>query len=155
MAQTLGCRAAIPVRGPFLHRPLRKAQARCRQPKRRPPTHVRHFPIATAPASRKERTSKTTLGRKLHSYVVNKGSARMHAPACWCLDFLCTLSAKGHPEGAHQGTLLLLTNTHTRAPTQMRRRQATTKDDELLAEQARSQRSDVRRDMSWVLVFGA
>jgi len=79
----------------------------------------------------------------------------MHAPACWCLDFLRTLSAKGHPEGAHQGTPLFLTDTHARAPTRTRRRQATAEDDELLAEQARGQRSDARRDMSWVLVFGA
>lgn len=79
----------------------------------------------------------------------------MHAPACWSLDFLRTLSAKGQREGAHQGTSLLLTNTHTRPPTRTRRGQATAEDNELLAEQARGERGDARRNMSRVLVFRA
>ena len=52
---------------------------------------------------------------------MHKGLAWMHVPACWCLDFLRTLRAKGYPEGAHQGTSLFLTDTHTRAGMRIRR----------------------------------
>jgi len=114
--------------------------------------------LATAPTQRKKKTHLEHNPREQAAHIaqrhaVHKRLARMHSPAYWRLDFLRALGAKGHREGVHQGPSLPLVDIRTRAHTRTRRRQPPAEDDELLAEQACSQRGDARRNMSRMLVF--
>jgi len=79
----------------------------------------------------------------------------MYTPAYRRLDALRSLGTMGHRKGSHQGIPLSLANTRTCASAQARCRQLPAKDNKLLAEQARGERSDARRDVSRMLVFGA
>jgi hypothetical protein len=86
---------------------------------------------------------------------MHEWSTRMYTPVYRRLDALRSLGTKGHREGPNQGISLPLANTSTCAPAQARDRQLPAKDNKLLAEQARSKRSDARRDVGRMLIFGA
>ena len=113
--------------------------------------------LATAPTQHKkthlEHNPREQAAHIAQRHAVHKRPARMHAPAYWCLNFLRALSAKGHREGVHQGASLSVADIRTRAHTQTWRRQPPAENDELLAKQACSQRSDARSNKSRVLVF--
>jgi hypothetical protein len=78
----------------------------------------------------------------------------MYTPVYRRLDDLCSLGTKGHRKGSHQGISLPSTNIRTNAPAEARRRQVPAQDNELFAEQVRSEGGDARRHMGLMLVFG-
>jgi len=79
----------------------------------------------------------------------------MYTPVYRRLDGLCSLGAKGHRKGSHQGVSLPSANIRTNASTEARRRQVPAQHNKLLAEQARGEGGDERRHVSLMLVFGA
>jgi hypothetical protein len=114
-------------------------------------------PLTIAPAQRKTTTYlEHDFGKQAshiaQRYAVHERSSRMYTPLYGRLDALRSLGTKGHRKGSHQGIPLSLANTRT-ASAQARHRQLPAEDNKLLAEQARGERGDARRDVSRMLVF--
>ena len=123
------------------------------------PSHGSGPPLAIAPAQRKTTYLKHDFGKQAshiaQRYAVHERPPRMYTPVHRRLDALGSLGTQGHREGPNQGISLPLANTSTCAPAQTRDRQPSTKDNKLLAEQTRGKRSDARRDVGRMLIFGA